>query len=291
MVTSFIKNSKIVRLLVFPAIFLRRAFLKYKNRKLRFYDKLWDNVTGGSLIVNIKDIPGSIEIDYRSDLLKRVLIEKKYEPEIVSLVKENVSNSFDAINVGANIGIFTILLAQLIKKTNTVLAIEPTPIAFSYLKNNLKINNLNNVYCYNGICSDVQGNYNLNIIPGKEEYSSLSKSQYLLNIKSNIETLTVPAKTLDSLATEFNIKPGLIIIDTEGAEMKVLKGAIQVIEYYHPIIISELDDDMLRKQDSSASEILKFLDDIGYKVKNIRKNKTIKAPFKGNIIANYVGKK
>ena len=64
------------------------------------------------------DIPGIFEIDARSDILKRILIGKGYEPATISFIKKNLITDKDAINVGANIGIFTILLANLINKDN-----------------------------------------------------------------------------------------------------------------------------------------------------------------------------
>jgi len=209
-----IKNNKYVRVLLYPIILLRRIYFRIKNRRTATFNYLFSNVKQGSIILNIKEIRGDFEIDVRSDLLKRILIEKSYEPLIIDLIKKNIDRERDAINVGANIGIFTVLIAQLINKNKKVLAIEPTPLAFNYLGKNINRNLLNEkVILFNGICSDKKGTYWLNTIAGKEEYSSLGKSIYISQTKTYTTKLQVEGETVDNLVSRFKLDPGLILID------------------------------------------------------------------------------
>jgi FkbM family methyltransferase len=277
-----LKSNKTIRFISWPVLTIRN---KYKNKKNQFYEELLTNVQQGSLIVEIKDLPGAYEIDIRSRILRRILIDKDYEPEIVSILKKYLKTDKDAVNVGANIGIFTVLLADLINKDRKVLAVEPTPLAFGYLVNNLKRNNLTNkVVLYNGVCCDTPGGYNLNTIEGKEEFSSLGES-YMNNIHGNVVQIKVQGETLDHLVNTFDLDPGIVLIDVEGAEMKVLKGASEMIAKYRPIIISELVDEFLIKQGNSSEEVVSFLKKLGYSVKSTNDHKEIKYPFSGNIIA------
>ena len=281
-VITKLKANKIIRFIVSPILILRN---KHNNKANRFYDKLFTNAKEGSIVIEIKDLPGTYEIDVRSRILRRILINKDYEPEVVSLIRKCLKADKDAINIGANVGIFTILLASLINKDRKVLAVEPTPLAFQYLVNNLKRNNLSDkVVLYNGICNDSPGGYSLNTIRGKEEFSSIGESVYLNSIHENIIKINVEGETVNNLVSNFNLDPGIILIDVEGAEMKVLMGASKIIEKYKPIIISELNDALLLKQGNSSKEVISFLKKLNYSVTDID-YQDVMYPFNGNIIA------
>jgi FkbM family methyltransferase len=284
-IISKVRNNKLLYFIFYPIILLNRSVLKLKNWQYPYYESLFSNVTEGSLVVKIKDIPGIFEIDARSDILKIILIGKGYEPHIISLVKKNCKQDKDAINIGANIGIFTILLASLINKERKVLAIEPTPLAFEYLTSNVKRNKLDGkVILFNGLCTDKKGKYNLNIIQGKEEYSSIGESFHQSRIKEKIDNIEVEGDTINNLVTSHNLNPGTIVIDVEGAEMKVLNGAKEVIEQFAPVIILEIHSENLIKQGSSSKEVIDFLLKLGYSICDITGNK-LTHPFTGNVIA------
>jgi len=281
-----LKTNKIIRFLFFPLIIARRFYHMQRNKEIVIFQKLFANVKEGSLIVSINDISGSYEIDARSHLLQRILINKNYEPKTVSSIKRFIDYNKDIINVGANVGIFTIMMAELIDVNAKVLAIEPTPLAFKYLKKNVERNcQTNKVLFYNGICTDKKGAYSINTIVGKEEYSSIGDSIHMNHLNENIIKINVDGETVDNLVNKYTLNPGLLVIDVEGAEMKVLKGAEETLLTHKPIIISELDDQLLNNQDTSTKEVIGFLSGLGYIIRNVENGKVIGYPFTGNIIA------
>lgn len=283
---SKLRTNKLLLIIFSPIIALRRAYLVYKNRHIKYYNKLFSNVSKGSLLVTINNISGVFEIDSRSHILQRILINKNYEHDIALLIRKSIRVDKDVINIGANIGIFTILMADLINKGNRVLAVEPTPLAFKYLVNNVNRNKLNNkVISFNGICTDKHGEYELNTILGKEEYSSLGESYYASILDESVYKINVTGETVNCLVNNFYLDPGLILIDVEGAEMKVLAGSTEIIKKHKPIIILESIDKLLIKQGTSTKEIIDFLANLGYDVRNIHDNAKINYPFCGNLLA------
>ena len=74
------------------------------------------------------------------------------------------------------------------------------------------------------------------------------------------------------------------MIDVEGAEFQVLSGALKTIRKFKPIIISELDDLLLQKLNSSSIHIIKLLEENDYTIQDVEGTKII-FPFTGNIIA------
>lgn len=257
------------------------------NKQTQYFTNIFSNVVNGSLVLTLKNIPGEHEIGVHSHLLKRILITKEYEPDITKLIKSNINSEKDAINIGANIGLFTNLIASKINKDHKVLAIEPTEGAYKLLASNIKRNeNSSKVITFNGIASERSGNFVLNVIPGNEEYSSLG--ELISPSTKNLTSLKVEIKgeTIDNLVNKYNINPGLLVIDVEGAEHSVLKGAINTIKKHKPIIISEIDDKFLIKQNSSSKQVIDFLEGMGYKVVDTNSN-IIQYPFTGNIIAVF----
>ena len=177
-------------------------------------------------------------------------------------------------------------MAQLIGERQRVLAVEPTSLAFNYLKRNVEGNSQQNkVILFNGLCTNVKGLSYINFIEGIEEYSSMGDSYFTADKKEKIIKVEVPGETIDNLVNEHQLKPGLVLMDVEGAEMKALKGASQTLKAFKPIIILEVHDKLLLNQDSSSSEVLEFMSNNGYRVENIVNRKKITPPFTGNIIA------
>lgn len=259
--------------------------LKRRKRISFFYDKLISNVKKGNLTVSLENIPGEFTIDIRSHILKRVLINKNYEPEIVKQVLAAIDPKKDAINIGANIGLFANLIASVINCDRKILAIEPTPNAFKLLKFNLEQNgNIEKTILFNGVATDHKSNVKINIIEGKEEYSSIGKIVMQFDKIEKYTSIIVKGETLDNLVDINNLNPGIVFMDVEGAEFSVLKGSINTLKKFKPIIISEIVDDFLKEQNSSAKQIIELLIETGYRISSLDQGK-IDYPFKGNIIA------
>lgn len=250
-------------------------------------EKLLSNVTEGQLVISLTNIPGEFEMDIRSHILRRALISKEYEPNIVSCILNNLKPGMDAVNIGANVGLFTNLIAGRINSPHKVLAVEPAPNAFDLLKKNLvRNNNLEKAILFKGIAADKHEIRSFNIIQGNEEYSSLGSLVHESVKEKDFVTREVQGTTIDLLVSENKLKPGLLVIDAEGSEWGVLKGAEETLKNYHPVIISELDDVLLKEQDSSARQVIEFLEKFNYKIMT-PENKKIYFPFQGNIIAKY----
>lgn len=254
------------------------------------YENIFSKIIEGNVIVKVKNIPGEYEIDIRSDILKRIVLTNEYEPEIVELILNNLNPNKDVINIGANIGLYSNLTASKIIGPRKVLAIEPTPNAFNLLKKNThRNNNENKTILFEGVATDKDEDVEMNIILGKEEYSSIGKLVHDSAIKDKFVQIKVKGITLDSLVKRYEVEPGIIIIDVEGSEMKVLKGAKKSLKKYKPIIISELDDNLLNEQNMNSKELILFLKSLNYSVNDIDGTKPT-YPFSGNIIAIPINK-
>lgn len=252
-----------------------------------FYDFLFDKVNEGTLRVYIPDFLGSFEIQVKSHILKKMLCFKQYEPELIDVAKRYIDPKKDILDIGSNIGLYSVLFSQIISNNNRVLSIEPTPMALKFLIKNIKNNRCqDSIIIFDGVATDIKGEYQLKTISGMEEYSSLKDIVHPAVKDKLQEIISVKGDTIDDLVDYYDLTPGFIKIDVEGAEYLVLKGAINTIKRYKPIILSELSDTLLASFGAASSDILDILENNGYNIFNAYDmNTAIKSPYNGEIIA------
>lgn len=163
------------------------------------------------------------------------------------------------VDIGANIGKYTIKMSKMLKQKGKVIAIEPEPSNLKILKKNILLNNLvryNNLIVKAVACSDKEGIFNLYL--NKEHEGSHSLSRKTEN------KIKVKLEKLDSIIKKLKLKRvDLIKIDVEGAELEVLKGAKNTIKKYKPKIIFEC------QSPKSMETVQNILELIGYNIKKI----------------------
>jgi FkbM family methyltransferase len=205
------------------------------------FAEIFRRVEGGSLVVRLPQFGGSLEIGSHSDILRRILTRGgEYEPDVVALIRDRIDPGRDAIDIGANVGLFTLLLANLVAPVGRVLAIEPTEGALAYLYRNVERNHQSDrVVIFEGAVADRRGTATINVIAGMEEYSSIGSMVHPAIAGKEHRPLSVPCETVDHLTERFALRPGFIKIDTEGSEYAVLVGCRRTIEEHRPVILCE----------------------------------------------------
>jgi FkbM family methyltransferase len=173
-----------------------------------------------------------------------------------------VSPSSLVIDVGANIGFFTLRFARWLRNGGHVIAIEPEAANFTALKRRISMSGLDDrVVAVQAIAAEEKGTLNLEINPHHPADHKIGK----------IGAPTA-ALTLDSLLSDPNSLPvSLIKIDVQGAEMRVLRGATAILDRYRPALFVEIDDNALRHQGSSAAEVVALLAQYGYRPYKLRR--------------------
>ncbi len=155
------------------------------------------------------------------------------------------------IDVGANIGIFSLRQSRL-SKAAEIISLEPDPENFSLLKNNIKINN-HYIKALPIAASDKDGHEGFFV----NEYKVMS-SIYPIGVSKKID---VEMRSIDSLLEGRKCKKMLIKIDVEGAEMLVLRGARETLHEDVTIVV-EVHNDFVRTE-----EVENYLKGFGFKTK------------------------
>jgi FkbM family methyltransferase len=161
------------------------------------------------------------------------------EREFMTQLNLNYNNNAIVMDIGANIGIYTILLSHIYPKAK-IIAIEASPTIFEMLRLNCKLNNLlfpgSNVLLINKAISEKD-----DITTEFYEKHSISTmlKEFLTNLSSTILTnqdelnrRVVRTITIDNLVETIGVNEiSLLKIDVEGAEVLALKGAINTLTH------------------------------------------------------------
>jgi FkbM family methyltransferase len=157
-----------------------------------------------------------------------------HEPVVVQWLSEQLKEGMTFLDVGANIGFYTLLAAKRVGESGTVISMEADPDVFAILMQNIQSNSLSNVHALNGAAYRSCDRVRL----GRAIASSWYTGLYYQNATQWIE---VDSYTLDSLRSRFGIRPiDMVKIDVEGAEAEVLEGMTCILHEDRPKLLVEV---------------------------------------------------
>jgi FkbM family methyltransferase len=154
----------------------------------------------------------------------------RYDALQVAWLSSHLAEGDAAIDIGAHYGVYSILMAARCGQTGHVVAFEPDPSAREVLLKNLTLNpSIKRPAVEICACSDEMGEATL-FSRGGNSQSSLARSAVEFSAAHKSEEIRVPVVTLDSYLSERHLpEPRWVKIDVEGAEIRILKGAKQVL--------------------------------------------------------------
>ncbi len=158
-----------------------------------------------------------------------------YEPITTAVATELASSSATFVDVGANIGFYSLVMAARHPKLK-VIAFEPNPKNFRMLESNVRLNRFSNVTCEKTALSDADGTATLYLSPS--DMSASLESEFETSRRGEVE---VQREMLDTYALERSLRaPLLIKVDVEGHESAFIQGASETISRLKPDIIMEV---------------------------------------------------
>lgn len=207
-------------------------------------------------------------INYLADdkyIGQRIALEK-YEPYLTKLMLSKISKGDVVMDIGANIGYYTILFSNKVGKKGKVISIEPDETNHKILQKNIKKNNLKNVV----VVKKALGSENKKIYLYKSEENYGDHRAW--GDKSNStdtkrEKISVECQKLDDLIKDLKEeKINFIKMDVQGFEGKVIEGGQKVIKENKPIIFFEYWPWAIKKSASDLQKMLMFLEKVYKKI-------------------------
>ena len=193
------------------------------------------------------------------------IFKKEYEKKYLEAVLKNVENDFHIWDVGANKGYYIKKFLK-INKGNSVIAFEPTPYLYKFLKYKFSTSIKNKkLFVYNYALANKSKKTFFWISKEKKKSYANSLSYYPNKIK-----IPVNQKKPDELITNKKLKiPNLIKLDIEGGELKFLEGSKKILKYKalrHLFI--EVHFSKLNKLygKNGVTKIIKILKNSGFKI-------------------------
>ena len=171
------------------------------------------------------------------------------------------------VDVGANLGKFTIRMGNKLRGNGKVFCFEPEEENFKILQKNIQLNCLANVVAIKKGCYSSNKEVVLYLNENNTEHSTVLQNALYTGKKIIIDVV----KLDDVLESEKDVK--IIKIDTEGADYEVLRGAEKTIKKWHPLIIFEMEDGNILRR----AKI--FLGKEGYVIRRISDNNYVAFPF------------
>lgn len=193
----------------------------------------------------------------RAFLALYLVYKEHFEAGPIDRLREFVPAGSLAIDVGANIGFFTLRFAQWVGDRGKVIAIEPEDRNYASLVEAIERKGFSErVEPLKAVAAATAGEIFLEVNPIHPGDHRISRDG---------AGLPVHAVTLDQLVPfEKGPQPSLVKIDVQGAEMMVLQGAATILSRAGPALFIELDEAALNKFGSSIAAILNHLLGYGY---------------------------
>ena len=142
------------------------------------------------------------------------------------IIKRSINEGDIVVDLGANIGYYTLIAAKLVGNKGKVFSFEPEPKNFEILKKNVEINGYQNVILEQKAVSDVNEKTNLYLSQGIGTHS-LKPNQ-----NTTMKTIPIESIRLDDYFKNLNLtnKINFVKIDVEGAEFNVLSGMDNILK-------------------------------------------------------------
>ncbi len=195
-------------------------------------------------------------LDLRDHVMRQIFLRGIYERNTYRHLSKLAKPYMNFIDVGANIGAYTLNMGKLLTK-GKVFSFEPNPRTLVFLKENIKINQLNNINIVEMGLSD------------KDEIAHLyTPSLTTASINKNqtsSEKEVIQLTTLDAYCDKYNIpNVDILKIDIEGHEMKCLHGAINLMKKTKKMILVVEIDNNCERAGYSRDELFDFIIRMGF---------------------------
>jgi FkbM family methyltransferase len=200
-----------------------------------------------------------IELDL-CDYIQRSVYLNTFEPQESTWIKDYLQPGMTFVDVGANIGYYSLMAASLVGDRGRVFAFEPSPYVHGKLQATIDRNQIANIQAIQAGLSDTEGNLQLFIQtqPGNHTPSMVETP--------GCRSIEVPVYQLDKyLSTNQIDRVDLLKIDVEGFEPNAIEGGMDYIRNGKiGAILVELNDYWLNANGCSSHSLYMKITELGF---------------------------
>jgi FkbM family methyltransferase len=201
-------------------------------------------------------------LDSRDSL--NLLVNEYWEPLETDLARKSIKEGGVVIDVGANIGYYTLIFADLVGEGGRVFAFEPDPDNFALLVKNVEANGYQNVVLVQKAISNETGKIRLYLCKDNKGDHRIYDSH------DDRESIEVEAVRLDDYFKDYDRRINFVKMDIQGAEGGAVKGASELLRNNAGIkIVTEFCPPMLKMFGTDPGEYLKLLQGLGFELSEV----------------------
>jgi FkbM family methyltransferase len=206
-------------------------------------DKVWVELETHSLYVMPRDYIGAA-----------ILQTKGHEPHVTNVIRRELKRGDVFLDIGANLGFFTMLASRMVGQTGEVISFEPNPLNLQLIYASIQRDAADNVRIYPYAASDKAG-----IL----RFLTVGSNGGVMNDDDKRDTsMLVQAVTLDEFLKDQR-RIDMVKLDIEGHEISALKGMIGLLRRDRPKIIAEFHPWAMRLNElGEPDDYLNFLFDL-----------------------------
>ena len=196
-----------------------------------------------------------------SDFIQRQIYLGVFEPHETRIARTSLRPGMTFVDVGANVGYYTAVAANIVGKSGRVYAFEPSPYAFGKLRSMVERSRFSHVTATQCGLSDAPGKVNLYL--GRDSHNHTPT----MIAHENTDATAVSVDTLDNMSDVLGIdRIDLLKIDVEGYEARVLAGASRLLGARRiRAILCEFNEHWLSRAGSSPDHLEEIVRHAGFK--------------------------
>lgn len=206
-------------------------------------------------------------------LAPHILLDGFWEMWITKVFAATIKEGMTVVEIGANVGYYTILAASIIGPTGKLYAFEANPDVLEVLFQSIEVNGfLDRVTLINKAVSDKSGItkfYKLKRHHGRNSIADFSE-EFLKQYMDETETIEVETVSLDNYFSNNDTIVDIIKIDAEGSEALIFRGMKKLLqENPHVTIICEFTPDLISGTGENPKQFLEAIAGHGFKLRII----------------------
>lgn len=250
---------------------LPKPIRRYARRSVRM---LRQTVRTMSSIPRYRDVDLTcgvmVNVDMRHRNWYQMYKNRSHEQDVEQFITGFLQKGDTVLDVGAQIGMFTAIAAQLIGPDGRLYAFEPDEQNHSDLQSTRTRNGLDNVTILNVGLSDTVGEATFHRPDGAwgsfmdgSGGGSVTRDFFK---NSTIKTFTIQTQTIDNVVQQRSIEQlDLIKIDVDGPEVAIMRGAVDTLVRHKPAVMVEASR-FYQEHGASVGELFDILQQHGYQI-------------------------